>query len=157
MRSPAPAKPLWSEVMIFCDLFLRQETPYRRKSPAPMRKVLVGRRCGAGEVNSGERMLAGGGSVVGGRTPAKPLWSEVIVFCDVFLRRETPHRRYCCFSNSSSGRQPLHRSNPVWERPSRDQLLTICERNRTNEKGRSFFHWVKWQFEERICYTFIIK
>ena len=25
--------------------------------------------------NSGERMLAGGGSVAGGHTPAKPLWS----------------------------------------------------------------------------------
>ena len=30
------------------------------------------RWCGAGEFNSGERMLAGGGCVAGIRTPAKP-------------------------------------------------------------------------------------
>ncbi|OUL07887.1 hypothetical protein B0533_11640 [Sedimentibacter sp. SX930] len=33
-------------------------------------------------------MLAGGGCIAGGRTPAKPPWSEVIVFLDVFHRRE---------------------------------------------------------------------
>ena len=43
--------------------------------------------------NSGERMLAGGGSAVGGRTPAKPTWSEVMIFWDVLLRREDPNRR----------------------------------------------------------------
>ncbi|MFZ2692491.1 MAG: hypothetical protein WAX71_04165, partial [Trichococcus flocculiformis] len=42
---------------------------------------------------SGERMLAGGGSVVGGRTPAKPLWSKVMIFLGYFLRREDPNRR----------------------------------------------------------------
>ena len=34
----------------------------------------------AREINSGERMFAGGEDIVRGRTPAKPRWSEVIVF-----------------------------------------------------------------------------
>ena len=32
--------------------------------------------------------LTGGGCMEGGRTPAKPSWSEVIVFRDLLLRRE---------------------------------------------------------------------
>eukprot|EP00828_Plagiopyla_frontata_P007716 TRINITY_DN13712_c0_g1_i4.p2 TRINITY_DN13712_c0_g1~~TRINITY_DN13712_c0_g1_i4.p2 ORF type:complete len:178 (-),score=13.21 TRINITY_DN13712_c0_g1_i4:25-558(-) len=47
----------------------------------------------AGELSSGERMSAGGERVEGGRTPAKPRWSEVIIFWDVFLRQGTPNRR----------------------------------------------------------------
>jgi len=35
-------------------------------------------------------MLAGGGCVAGGRIPAKPLWSEVMIFLAVFLRQRTP-------------------------------------------------------------------
>jgi hypothetical protein len=34
----------------------------------------------AGHTNAGERMLAGGGCVVGGRTPAKPPWPEEMIF-----------------------------------------------------------------------------
>ena len=46
-----------------------------------------GKPC-AGYISSGERMLAGAGCVLGGRTPAKPLWSEVmIILCD-FLRQK---------------------------------------------------------------------
>jgi len=52
-------------------------------------RVLAGGEHHAGYLNSGERMLAGGGCVVGGRTPAKPQGSEVIVFWEDFLRRET--------------------------------------------------------------------
>ena len=75
-----PAKPPWSEVIIFVYLLLRQSSPYRRW-------------CCAGEFSSGERMFAGGGCLVVGRTPAKPRRSEVIVFLDVVLRQSSPYRR----------------------------------------------------------------
>ena len=58
-----------------------------------------------GRLNSGERMLAGGECVVGGRTPAKPRWSEVMIFLDVFLRRRSP----CPEENVSSDEQGAHR------------------------------------------------
>ena len=51
------------------------------------------RWCFAGEFSSGERMFAGGGCLVVGRTPAKPRRSEVIVFLDVVLRQSSPYRR----------------------------------------------------------------
>ena len=35
---------------------------------------------------SGKRMLAGGDCDADGCTPAKPLWSEVIIFLDILLR-----------------------------------------------------------------------
>ena len=35
-------------------------------------------------------MLAGGGDLVGGRTPAKPRWSEVMIFLGDFLRAGKP-------------------------------------------------------------------
>jgi len=45
--------------------------------------------------------LAGGGSMAGGRTPAKPLWSEVIVFLGGFLRQRISYFRkeYCIFGS----------------------------------------------------------
>ena len=42
---------------------------------------------------SDERLLAGGGCVAGGCTPAKPPRSEVIIFWDVLLRQKGLHRR----------------------------------------------------------------
>ncbi len=39
-------------------------------------------------VSSDEGMLAGGDCIANDCTPAKPLWSEVIIFWDVLLRRE---------------------------------------------------------------------
>ena len=62
----------------------------RSKLPAPMRLALIGSGGGAREFSSYERMLAGVDCVVGGRTPAKPPWSEVIVFWGGFLRQSTP-------------------------------------------------------------------
>ena len=35
-------------------------------------------------------MLAGGGCAVGGRTPVKPRWSEVMIFLGGFLRQRSP-------------------------------------------------------------------
>ena len=61
------------------------------------------RWCCAGEFTSGERMLAGGGCVVGGRTPAKPRWSEVMIFLAVFLRQRSPLQE----ENASSDKEAL--------------------------------------------------
>ncbi|WP_219582296.1 hypothetical protein [Trichococcus shcherbakoviae] len=41
-----------------------------------------------GEPNSGGALLAGGQRAVGCRSPAKPLWSEVMITIDAFLRRK---------------------------------------------------------------------
>jgi hypothetical protein len=48
----------------------------------------------ANKLNVGERMLAGGGCVAGGCPPAKPRWSEVMIFFDGVLRREGCCRRW---------------------------------------------------------------
>ena len=42
---------------------------------------------------------------MGGRTPAKPRWSEVMIFLDVFLRQRSP----CPEENASSDEQGAHR------------------------------------------------
>ena len=60
----------------------------RARASAPMSRGLVGRQMCACEVNSGEGMLAGGECVDGGCSSAKPRWSEVMIFLDVFLRRK---------------------------------------------------------------------
>lgn len=73
--------------LIFLDFFLRRE------SACP--EVIVSsdeagahRKTGCAlETSSCERMFAGGGSMAGCGTLAKPPWSEVIVFRDVFLRQ----------------------------------------------------------------------
>ena len=56
----APAKPPWSEVMIFFGDFLRREAPNRRNLSAQMSGFLIGGQPCAGYISSGERMLAGG-------------------------------------------------------------------------------------------------
>jgi len=103
-----PAKPPWSEVMIFFGDFLRREAPNRRNLSAPMSGSLIGGQPCDGYISSGERMLAGGESVVGGRAPAKPPWSEVMIFLGDFLRREAPNRRNLSapMSGSLIGGQP---------------------------------------------------
>ena len=54
----------------------------------------AGRKWGcAREFNSGEGMLAGGGSVVGGRTPAKPRWSVVMIFWEFSSGRGSLNRK----------------------------------------------------------------
>ena len=53
-----------------------------------MKSGLVEGKICARYINSDERMLAGGGCVVGVCPPAKPPWSEVmIILCD-FLRQK---------------------------------------------------------------------
>jgi hypothetical protein len=85
-----PAKPRWSEVMIFFGDFLRREAPNRRNLSAPMSGSLIGGQPCAGYINSDERMLAGGRCVVGGCTPAKPRWSEMMMFWYLLLRQSSP-------------------------------------------------------------------
>ena len=72
-----PAKPRWSEVMICLGDFLRQRTPLQEKTASFDKKGAHRSIDLRSLANSGERMLAGGGSVAGGHTPAKPLWSII--------------------------------------------------------------------------------
>ena len=84
------AKPRWSEVMIFLDVLLRRQNLNRRKPPAPISGVLIGGQDCVRELSSGEGMLAGGELAEGGGTPAKPRWSELMIFLGVLLRQGTP-------------------------------------------------------------------
>ena len=100
-----PAKPKWSEVMIFWMISSGREAPSRRRT-------LAGEENCASYRNSGERLFAGGRRFTGSRTPAKPKWSEVI-FLDDYLRQEAPYRRRAivgekgCASDLSSGEATL--------------------------------------------------
>ena len=85
-----PAKPLWSEVMIFWCLLLRQRSPLQEKTASSDKSIVHRNTDCAGEINSGERMFAGGEGVVRGLPPAKPQWSEVIIFWYLLLRQSTP-------------------------------------------------------------------
>ena len=73
----APAKPPWSEVMIFFGDFLRREAPNRRNLSAQMSGFLIGGQPCAGYIvlrraNAGRRTMRGGwpnsgeAAVVGG-------------------------------------------------------------------------------------------
>ena len=81
-----------------------------------MRLALIGSGGGAREFSSGEGMRAGGERAEGGRTSAKPPWSEVIIFWGVFLRQSTPLQEETASSDEASA----HRK--WWWRP-RVQLL----------------------------------
>ena len=89
---------------------------HRRKTSAPARKLLPGKQTCARLLNSGERMFSGGCCIAVDRTPAKPLWSEVIVFWEALLRRKDrcpeeiassdergAHRRTDCARNTNAG------------------------------------------------------
>ena len=100
-----PAKPKWSEVMIFWMISSGREA-------SSQRRTLAGEENCASYRNSGERLFAGGRRFTGSRTPAKPKWSEVI-FLDDYLRQEAPYRRRAivgekgCASDLSSGEATL--------------------------------------------------
>ena len=66
-------------------LNLGEAVVHWRWTSAPTSRVLIGGQICASEINSGERMLARGGCVASGRTPAKPPWSEVIVLLNLLL------------------------------------------------------------------------
>ena len=58
-----PAKPLWSKVIIFLGDLLRQRTPLQEKTASFDKKGAHRSIDLRPLANSGERMLAGGGSV----------------------------------------------------------------------------------------------
>ena len=66
VRVLTPAKPRWSEVMIFWYLLLRQSRPSQEEIASSDERVVHRKIDSAGETSSGERMFAGGGIVAGG-------------------------------------------------------------------------------------------
>ena len=100
-----PAKPRWSEVIIFLDLFLRREGLCPEENASSDERGAHRKTDCAHETNSGERMLTGGSCVAGGRTPAKPRWSEVIIFLDLLLRQKGS----CPEESVSSDEKGAHR------------------------------------------------
>ena len=107
-----PAKPLWSEAMIFLEVVLRQGSPLQEETassdePGAHRKWWYAR-----EISSGERMFAGGEGIVRGLTPAKPLRSEVIVILGDFLRRGTHLQEIA----ASSDERYAHRKTVIYRR-----------------------------------------
>ena len=90
VRSLPPAKPRWSEVIVFWYLLLRQSRSSQEETASSGKRVGHRKIDSAGEINSGERIFAGGEGVVRGLTPAKPRWSEVIVLWCLLLRQNSP-------------------------------------------------------------------
>ena len=66
VRVLTPAKPRWSEVMIFWYLLLRQSRPPQEEIASSDERVVHRKIDCASEINSGERMLAGGEGVADG-------------------------------------------------------------------------------------------
>ena len=75
VRGHTPAKPLWSEVIIFWNLLLRQSRPSQEETASSDKRVVYRKTDCASEISSGERMFAGGEDIVRVLTPAKPRWS----------------------------------------------------------------------------------
>ena len=90
MRGHTPAKPQWSEVIIFWYLLLRQRNPLQEETASSDKSIDHHKIDCAGEISFGERMFAGGEGIVRGHTPAKPLWSEVMIFWYRLLRQNSP-------------------------------------------------------------------
>ena len=60
------AKPQWSEVIVFSDVLLRQSTPLQEETASSDEQDAHRKWGCASEINSCERMFAGGGIVAGG-------------------------------------------------------------------------------------------
>ena len=84
------AKPRRPEVTFSWDCQLRQGPPSPAENASAGERVAPRRTACVPATNSGERMLAGGESLSGGRTSAKPSRPEVTVYRDLHLRRELP-------------------------------------------------------------------
>ena len=93
VRGLTPAKPRWSEVMIFWCLLLRQSRSSQEETASSDKRDVHRKTDCACEISSGERMFAGGEDIVRVLTPAKPLWSEVMIFWYLLLRQRSPYRR----------------------------------------------------------------
>ena len=85
-----PAKPRKPEVTFYRDLHLRQGPPSPAENASAGERVAPRRTASVPATNSGERMMAGGESLSGVRTSAKPRKPEVTVYRDLHLRRELP-------------------------------------------------------------------
>ena len=110
VRGHTPAKPQWSEVIVFWYLLLRQSRSSPEETASSDKSVVYRKIDSASEINSSERMFAGGEGVVRGLTPAKPRWSEVIVLWCLLLRQNSPlpeERAWCeaFLRRSRSGRR----------------------------------------------------
>ena len=92
------------------------EKPLPEETASSDKRVVHRKTDSACEISSGERMFAGGEGVVRGHTPAKPQWSEVIIFWYLLLRPRSPlqeetassdervvHRKIDCASKINSG------------------------------------------------------
>ena len=84
------AKPSRPEVTFYRDLHLRQGPSSPAENASAGERAVPRRTACVPATNSGERMLAGGESLSGGRTSAKPSRPEVTVYRDLHLRRELP-------------------------------------------------------------------
>ena len=84
------AKPSRPEVTFSWDRQLRQGPPSPAENASACERAAPRRTACVPATNSGERMLAGGESLSGGRTSAKPSRPEVTVYRDLHLRRELP-------------------------------------------------------------------
>ena len=87
-----PAKPRWSEVIIFLDVLLRQRAPCRRRMPAPIRRVLVG-----------------GDDLLGCSPPAgSPLPEENASPYEAGAHPRTDLRRVAQLRGENAGRRRMH-------------------------------------------------
>ena len=83
-------KPSRPEVTFYRDLHLRQGPSSPAENASACERAVPRRTASVPATNSGERMLAGGESLSGVRTSAKPRKPEVTVYRDLHLRRELP-------------------------------------------------------------------
>ena len=84
------AKPRRPEVTFPWDIHLRQGPSSPAENASAGERAVPRRTASVPATNSGERMLAGGQALSGGRTSAKPRKPEVTVYRDLHLRRELP-------------------------------------------------------------------
>ena len=75
--------------MILWYLLLRQNRPLQEETVSSDKRVVYRKTDCASEISSGERMFAGGEGIVLGHTPAKPQWSEVMIFWYLLLRQRS--------------------------------------------------------------------
>ncbi len=85
-----PAKPRRPEVTFSWDRHLRQGPPSPAENASAGERVAPRRTACVPATNSGERMLAGGQALSGGRTSAKPRKPEVTFYRDLHLRQGPP-------------------------------------------------------------------
>ena len=98
--------------------------PYRMKS-------LAGEEPCASYLSSGERMFAGGHRFSGSQTPAKPPWSEVIIFVYLLLRQSTPlqeeitYRRRDLCQLSQFRRGNVRRRTSISRQPNSGEAVVV--------------------------------